>query len=440
MEKYFLLLPSFIKSIIVSLVGFRLKLRRNKYSYDFNVLESKGEIDNFHNEKVKEALYSANESEFFSKIFYSKKVDFESDKLLEELKKIPLSNKETVKQSCELIAIDRKNSFSQKTSGTTGSGLSFKATVFSESIMWSFFERFRNKIGISTKDYCGYFCGRTIMSVDEQHPPYWIVNYAGKQILFSNYHLNSQTVDSYISALNKYQPPWIHGYPSFLSLLAKLAIQKKLKLNYVPVAITVGSENYSSNQRKTIERFFKASSFELYCQTEGVAMFSECPHGSIHVEEEFSYVEFLDVGENRYEVVGTSFYNSAFPFVRYRTGDIVELSQDKCSCGSSFRVVKSIDGRQEDYITLKNGTKVGRLDHIFKSLDHIVEAQIRQDISGHVTFYIVKGPKYCYDDEVLLKSEIVSRLSNELKFDICYVPVLERTKTGKLRFVLSDVN
>ena len=41
------------------------------------------------------------------------------------------------------------------------------------------------------------------------------------------------------------------------------------------------------------------------------------------------------------------------------------------------RVFK-IDGRSEDYLLLNDGSKVGRLDQIFKDLVDIVEAQFIQ--------------------------------------------------------------
>ncbi|MBU6175839.1 MAG: hypothetical protein KGQ60_18700, partial [Planctomycetes bacterium] len=106
----------------------------------------------------------------------------------------------------------------------------------------------------------------------------------------------------------------------------------------------------------------------------------------------------------------------------------------------SGRLVDEIDGRKEDYVLLPNGVKVGRLDHIFKDLVHVQESQFRQDRPESVEIRIVKGPGYdAYDQETLLLSETRKRLGSDIDIKIQYVDRIERTKSGKLRFVISTI-
>lgn len=56
-------------------------------------------------------------------------------------------------------------------------------------------------------------------------------------------------------------------------------------------------------------------------------------------------------------------------------------------------------GRLEDYFILKNGAKIGRLDHIFKDLIMVREAQIYQEYSGKIEMRIVKREEYSDKDE-----------------------------------------
>jgi len=426
MEKYYHLLPVWLQNILLSLYGLTLRLRRNlSGTCKVEQVEFENRVE-YHEERLKAAL---------------KGMEFQSKEgtIFEAYKSLSYTDKVTVRDNPSLFQRSLSNSIERHTSGTTGAGLKFTTTKYAESIMWFFFERYRSRFNLTKDDLCGYFCGRTIVSAKTSKPPFWRFNYFGKQILYSNYHLSIDTIEFYINSLNRYQPSWIHGYPSFLNLLVNLAIEKELALNYTPKHVTFGSENLSSEVKVSIERFFGCSSSELYCQTEGVAMISSCENGSLHVDEEFSYIEFKETDEQGvYEIVGTSFFNDSFQFIKYRTGDFVTLSTSKCNCGRESRVVKSIDGRKEDYIILENGSKVGRLDHIFKDMINVIEAQIYQYNSGYTEFRVVKSNSYSLVDESKLKAEIVSRLGDNFDFDIIYLEQIERTKNGKLRFVIHE--
>jgi phenylacetate-CoA ligase len=123
----------------------------------------------------------------------------------------------------------------------------------------------------------------------------------------------------------------------------------------------------------------------------------------------------------------------------YRTM-LKSIRNDSCDCGKPGRIVKSIDGRKEDYIILKDGTIHGRTAFIFKYMVNIREAQIYQHEPGKITIRIVKGEHYTNTDEKFLIEKLHERFNSNLDFDIQYVPELTRTRTGKLRFVISDID
>lgn len=179
-----------------------------------------------------------------------------------------------------------------------------------------------------------------------------------------------------------------------------------------------------------------------YGQVEAVANFAECEFANLHVDEDFSAVEFVPINgeDNEYRIIGTNFTNLATPLIRYDTGDVVSLSGEKCGCGRPGRVVKDIDGRKEDYVVLKNGAKLGRMNHVFKDLVNIQEAQIYQRIPGQIEIRVVKGSNYCEKDENQLIYELRKRVGAETEIGINYINQLRRTERGNLRFVISDIN
>jgi phenylacetate-CoA ligase len=260
--------------------------------------------------------------------------------------------------------------------------------------------------------------------------------------MFSSYHLSDRTAGDYISALNRYKVPWVHGYPSTLAYLAGL--KRDLGLPDVPSlkVVTIGAESLLPQQKALIENVFGVPVRQHYGMAEGVANISECPDGRLHVDEDFSYVEFIPIpGEkNSYRIVGTNWANPAFPLLRYDTGDIATIENETCTCPRGGRIVSRIDGRKEDFVVLPSGAKVGRLDHIFKDMIRINAAQIYQPNAGEILMRIVPGAEYDKgEDEAVLISETRKRLGDEIGIRVDYVQELLKTKAGKLRFVVSDL-
>jgi phenylacetate-CoA ligase len=149
-------------------------------------------------------------------------------------------------------------------------------------------------------------------------------------------------------------------------------------------------------------------------------------------------VEFLGDHRER-KVIGTNLSNYATPLLRYDSQDMATLSDRSCDCGLPGRIVDSIDGRQEDYVVLKNGARIGRLDHIFKDMVRIREAQIVQQEPGRITLRVVRGTDYGEADEKQLRREFAQRLGTDMHIDLEYVDRLARTRSGKLRFVISEM-
>jgi phenylacetate-CoA ligase len=258
--------------------------------------------------------------------------------------------------------------------------------------------------------------------------------------MFSAYHVAPQWMGAYVEELRRRQPPWLHGYPSLLTLLAGYLIDRGLDLGYSVRWITTGAENLLPQQRALIAKAFGVQPREHYGMAEAVANFSECERGRLHVDEDLSAVEFLPAGSGEtFRVVGTNFTNPATPLVRYEVSDIVTLSGTGCACGRPGRIVDRVDGRQEDYVVLHDGARLGRMDHIFKDMVHVREAQIYQEVPGELIYRIVGGSDYTIEDEARLLRETALRVGDGATVTFQYVESLPRTKSGKLRFVVSEI-
>ena len=123
--------------------------------------------------------------------------------------------------------------------------------------------------------WCGIFAGRTIVSPNQKKPPYWRINFPGKQILFSSYHISEKNIMQYLLEIKRSNIKWLHGYPSSLSLIADYILKNNLE-NMLDISIvTTGAENFFAYQRLKIEKAFRCKVRDYYGQAEGVAIFSQ---------------------------------------------------------------------------------------------------------------------------------------------------------------------
>jgi phenylacetate-CoA ligase len=72
-------------------------------------------------------------------------------------------------------------------------------------------------------------------------------------------------------------------------------------------------------------------------------------------------------------------------------------------------------------------------------MHNIVESQIIQKTSNELVVKIIKGTEYSDKDEANLIAAFRERLGDQIRIIIEYVEEIERTSTGKFRWVISNI-
>lgn len=126
-----------------------------------------------------------------------------------------------------------------------------------------------------------------------------------------------------------------------------------------------GSETFSDELRRRIEKRLHIECFDIYGMTEtgGIGTTGQdcMAHNGIHVWEDQYITEIIDpvtgevLPDGEYgEVVFTSLNREAMPIIRYRTHDISRiLSREKCACGRTSLRIDRITGRTDDMLIVK---------------------------------------------------------------------------------------
>jgi phenylacetate-CoA ligase len=389
-------------------------------------------------EKLRRLLRHAATIPFWSARFRDAGLDPDRVDGPEDLALLPvLTKSEILLHGTKLVwpKTPRRELRTSHTSGTTGAGLVFQTTREAIRDQWAVWWRNRIRHGIVPTAWSATFMGRSIVSGGDDDPSPWRTNWPGRQVLFSQYHLRPATAASYARALVDMRLPWFHGYPSFIAYLAALIAEIGAP-RATPRVITLGAESVLAPQVRVIREVFGVDPIQHYGLAEMVANASQCPAGRLHIDEDFAAVELVPSGDGTCRIVGTSLQNFAMPFIRYDTEDLARPARTPCGCGLPGRVLEAIDGRREDFLELNDGTRVGRLDHLFKDAVHVAEAQIRQETPGRCSILVVPREGYERADRDALLYECRERFGDRLDVEIEVVEAIERSARGKLRLVV----
>jgi phenylacetate-CoA ligase len=269
------------------------------------------------------------------------------------------------------------------------------------------------------------------------------------RLYLSSYDLYEENLPVYIEKLKKFQPHFIHTYPSAVIILAKYITENKIQFDGLK-AVLCSSEQFYSGQRELIEKAFNTRVYSWYGHTEGTTMAGECEiNTDFHLYFEFGYTELIDEDGNiikepgvQGEIVGTSFEMTGFPVVRYRTGDFAEYSEGKCKCGRNYTLIRNVRGRwQQEQIITKNNSKISltALNMHSNIFDHVIQYQFYQKEKGKVTLRIIKDEKYTDKDEKHILKSFGEKFKNHVDLNLEYVRSIPRTSRGKHKFLIQEI-
>lgn len=370
---------------------------------------SSDEIESRQLKKIKELLVFSNQySSFYKNHFAAVGFDPHSFNEFSDLKRIPSITKRDLLDNNQEIHADFPFKKVRKalTSGTSGEALSFMRSEKWDSANRAAVMRGYSWYDVKVSDKNGYFWGynidsrasRKIRILDSLQNRFRLFHYTDKEI--SDFCLRMQDA-TYLS-----------GYSSMIYKIAKEVNKRGLKFDNIKM-IKGTSEMILPKYQEEVQQAFGVNMISEYGAAETGLISFECPHGSQHINTDGVYVE---TDENN-EVLITNLFSHSFPVIRYRLGDIVTLSEKKCSCGMESPLIGEIVGR-------KGANVVGKINeypslvfyYVFKNLasenNYNLNYKAYQSEVGKVNIYIES------EDNPSIRKAINLHLSNYFKSDI----------------------
>jgi phenylacetate-CoA ligase len=197
--------------------------------------------------------------------------------------------------------------------------------------------------------------------------------------------------------------------PTYALRMADVARELGVDLPSSSVRVTIHAGEPGASipaTRAAIEAAFGATSFDHSGMTElGPAAYSCTQRDGLHLIESEYIFEVLDARgrpADRGELVATNLGRWGMPLFRYRTGDLVTISRERCPCGSPFaKLTGGIQGRVDDMFTVRGV--------------NLFPSQVEDIVRRHagVSEFAIELRRERQMDEVTLLVEIASGESTE---------------------------
>jgi len=152
--------------------------------------------------------------------------------------------------------------------------------------------------------------------------------------------------------------------PSYAIFMAEEAREMGYDPRKSPLRIGIfGAEPWSDGLRREIEDAWDITALDIYGLSEiiGPGVAQECPaKNGLHIYNDVFFPEVInpktgevvDEGEDG-ELVITTLTKEAIPLIRYRIGDIVSITYERCSCGRTQPRISKIKGRTDDMLIIR---------------------------------------------------------------------------------------
>ncbi|MCL1942019.1 MAG: phenylacetate--CoA ligase [Candidatus Azobacteroides sp.] len=410
---------------------------------EFEVLP-RPELEKLQIQRLKKTIDIAGHSPFYSDVFKKEKISSSSVNSLEDLKKIPFTTKDDLRNNYPygLVAGDLKSGVRlHSSSGTTGN-----PTVIFHS--QHDLDSWANLVA-----RCLYMVGLRDTDVFQNSSGYGMFT-GGLGFQYGAERLGALTVPAaagnskrQIKLIMDFGTTAVHAIPSYASRLAEVfsnmgidpAKETKLK------TLIIGAEPHTEAQRQRIENLLSVKAYNSFGMSEmnGPGVAFECTYqNGLHLWEDAFIMEIIDpdtleplpdgeVGE----LVLTTLDRELMPLLRYRTRDLTRILPGDCPCGRTHRRIDRLKGRSDDMFIVK-GVNIFPLQIEKILLNHkelsnnyliIIETIGNND---ELTIEVELGEMFTDDYSVL--QQLTKNITHELRDEILVTPRLKLVEKGSL--------
>lgn len=405
--------------------------------------KSPEEIKSFQESLLKKALiYLQQNSPYYQRMFSKYEIDIEKINTLEDLIKIPFTEKKDLQLFNEDFLCCPKEKIVDyiTTSGTLGDPVTFGCT-----------EKDLQRLAYNEKksfECAGVRPGNIVqlMTTMDKRFMAGLAYFLGiREMGASVIRVGNGIPELQWDTIKRIKPDTIMCVPSFILRLIQYAEDHGIDYKNCGVKRIIGIGEGLRDQKfelnllgRRIKEKWDVDLFATYSSTEMGATFSECEYGQGgHVHPELIIVEIIGEddmpvadGETG-EVVVTTLGVEGMPLLRFRTGDIAAKCVEQCKCGRwSYRLTPLV-GRKNNMIKLKGTTLYPpAINDVLDNTSYVENYVIivENTFAGTDEVIVKVGLKYELDFDAVkeLKDRFRSRLRVAPVVEICPVEEIQK--------------
>jgi phenylacetate-CoA ligase len=337
-----------------------------------------------------------------------------------------------------------KNSYLNKTSGSSGTPFVFAKDKYCHALTWASNTYRFGWYGLNfNNSYQARFYGIPLDFVSYKKERFKDI--LSNRFRFAVFDLSDVVLETFLTDFINKKFDYINGYTSSIVLFAKFLQKKNMVLTTICPSLKacmVTSEMLFANDKLLLEKQLGVPIINEYGASELDLIAFQNPDGEWQVNSETLFVEILDKNDavlpygQEGRIVITSLYNKAHPFIRYDIGDIGILDEKSTL---QKPILKKLIGRTNDVAVLPSGKTAAGLTfyYITKSIieddGNVKEFTIKQTQTGVFEVNYVSETELSLVQIKKIKEAIVLYLEPNLKFNFIRKTSLKRTKRGKLK-------
>lgn len=282
----------------------------------------------------------------------------------------------------------------------------------------------------------------------DRDPPFGVWRNRKRKLMLSSAHLSRDTLPWYLETLSSFEPDVLWVYPSSLSNLLRLCEETRTGLS-IPIVLS-SSEMLSESLFQYAGQSLRARVIDYYGQAERVCSAHCDTIREYRFDPGYGFVELMPEARGNgsnpatARIVATGYWNSAFPLVRYDTGDSVVLpagsgASDLARIAQGRSAFPELVGRSDDYLVGRDGERITGINHIPRELEAVLRVQVVQDSETRVRALVLPRGEFTERDRNALERNARELLPPYMTFDVTAVDELLSLPNGKTPFIVRNL-
>jgi len=420
---------------------------------------SRQRLEKYQNKKLRNVVkYAYNNVQFYHQLFRASNVNPSDIKTISDLSKLPVVRKKEMRkrERTNLISKEFSNAKLKRLSTGGSTGEPFSIYVCGKEDDWRKAIYLRAHISCGLRPRDRWVALDAVERAAENTRLQNIIGIFSRKVIPVNLDKMLQ-----LEAITRLNPNVLDGACSSgaLWLLAKEAEERGVH-SIRPRVIFGTGDLIDRPSRNFIEKVFDAPYYDQFGTTEVDRTAWQCQERiHYHMDVDSVVMQFIDEdgqevapGE-RGEIVFTSLFSYAMPFIRYGTLDIGVPVEDECTCERTLPLMKVVEGRSNSFLTFPDGHVIAPMSFIetlkaYELSKEIDQYRVVQKRKNLVELYVKKTNDEV--DEETIRNRLIANILeglttaekvdlSDVRFDVRFVDEIPLTTRGKLKVVVSEV-